>query len=30
MTVVVGLGLWLGAVLQRRVSPVAALRGRFE
>jgi putative ABC transport system permease protein len=30
MTVVVGFGLWLGAVLQRRVAPVAALRGRFE
>jgi putative ABC transport system permease protein len=30
MTVVVGFGLWLGAVLQRRVTPVAALRGRFE
>jgi putative ABC transport system permease protein len=30
MTVVVGFGLWLGAVLQRRVAPVSALRGRFE
>ena len=30
MTVVVGFGLWLGAVLQRRVAPVSAIRGRFE
>ena len=30
MIVVVGFGLWLGAVLQRRVPPTAALRGRFE
>jgi len=30
MIVVVGFGLWLGAVLQRRVAPTAALRGRFE
>ena len=30
MIVVVGVGLWLGAMLQRRVAPRAALRGRFE
>ena len=30
MTAVVGAGLMLGAVLQRRVAPTAALRGRFE
>ena len=30
MIIVVGFGLWLGAVLQRRVAPAAALRGRFE
>lgn len=30
MTAVVGLGLLLGATLQRRVAPTAALRGRFE
>jgi len=30
MTAVVGLGLLLGAALQRRVAPTAALRGRFE
>ena len=30
MIVVVGFGLWLGAMLQRRVAPTAALRGRFE
>ena len=30
LTVVVGVGLLLGVVLQRRVAPTAALRGRFE
>jgi predicted lysophospholipase L1 biosynthesis ABC-type transport system permease subunit len=30
MVVVVGVGLLLGATLQRRVAPAAALRGRFE
>jgi putative ABC transport system permease protein len=30
MTAVVGVGLLLGVVLQRRVAPTAALRGRFE
>ena len=30
MTVVVGVGLLLGVLLQRRVAPTAALRGRFE
>jgi hypothetical protein len=30
MVVVVGVGLVLGVVLQRRVAPTAALRGRFE
>ena len=30
LTVVVAVGLLLGVVLQRRVAPTAALRGRFE
>jgi ABC-type antimicrobial peptide transport system permease subunit len=30
LVVVVGVGLLLGVVLQRRVAPTAALRGRFE
>jgi putative ABC transport system permease protein len=30
MIIVVAIGLALGAALQRRVTPVAALRGRFE
>ena len=30
MTFVVGVGLLLGVLLQRRVAPTAALRGRFE
>jgi hypothetical protein len=30
MTAVVTLGLLLGAALQRRVAPTAALRGRSE
>jgi hypothetical protein len=30
LTVVVGVGLLLGVVLQRRVAPTAALRGRFQ
>ncbi len=30
MTVVVGVGLLLGVLLQRRVAPTAVLRGRFE
>ncbi len=30
ITAVVGVGLLLGVVLQRRVAPTAALRGRFE
>ncbi|HEY3333778.1 MAG TPA: FtsX-like permease family protein [Candidatus Limnocylindrales bacterium] len=30
ISVVVGVGLLLGVALQRRVAPIAALRGRFE